>query len=152
MKKYIAFALVLCLTLTLACSCIKQPQLIEEVETVEELSSRVGFKMEVPSSAKYTTFSIIEDTIAQARFTFNSFIFIYRGSVLNSGNDLHEKGDKFMSTNTLELGDRTVLSVNSLEDGSRLVTWTYGGTNYSLFTQKSVSDDVFMELCDLIVK
>ncbi len=152
MKKCIAIVLVLCFALTLACSCIKQPQLIEQVETVEELSERVGFKMEVPSSAKYTTFSIIEKTTAEARFTFNSFIFIYRGSVLLSGNDLHEKGDKFISTNTLELDDRTVLTVNFLEDGSRLVTWYYGNTNYSLFTQKSVSDDVFLELCDLIVK
>ncbi len=152
MKRYILVATLICLILTLTCSCVKKPVLIEEVASAEELSERIGFTMAVPSTAKYTTFSIIENKIAQARFTFNSYIFIYRGSKLVSDNDLHEKGDKFEANTTLELGDRATLNVSTLADGSRLVTWNYNGTNHSLFAQKSVTDDMFLELCDLIVK
>ncbi len=152
MKRYISVAVLLCLILTFTCSCIKKPVLIEEVATADELSARVGFTVAVPSTAKYTTFSIIENTMAEARFTFNSFIFIYRGSKLTSGDALHGKGTDFIANTPLELGDRTTITVSSLADGSRLATWTYNGTNYSLFAQKAVTDDVFMELCDLIVK
>ena len=152
MKKYVSLAVIFCLVLTLACSCIKQPTLIEEVATADELSERVGFTMAVPSTAKYATFSIIETTTAEARFTFNSFIFIYRGSKLVSGDALHGKGTDFVANSPQELGDRTTITISSLTDGSRVATWTYNGTNYSLFAQKSVNDDVFMELCDLIVK
>jgi len=152
MKRYISIALLLCLTLTFFCSCIKQPTLIEEVASADELSARVGFTMSVPSTAKYTTFSIIETTTAEARFTFNSFIFIYRGSKISAGDALHGKGSDFVANTTLELDTRTTLTVSSMEDGSRVATWNYNGTNYSLFAQKAVTDDVFLELCDLIVK
>lgn len=152
MKRIVSLAALLCMVLSLCCSCIKQPTLIEEVASANELSERVGFTMAVPSTAKYATFSIIENTMAEARFTFNSFIFIYRGSKLASGDALHEKGTDFEANTTLELDDRTTLTVSSMSDGSRVATWTYNGTNYSLFAQKAVTDDVFLELCDLIVK
>ncbi len=142
----------LTLILTLACSCIKAPTLIEEVETADELSERLGFTMAVPSTAKYTTFSIIETTMGEVRFTFNSFIFIYRGSKISSDAALHEKGTDFEATSSIEVGERATVAISTYKDGSRVATWNYGGTNYSLFTQKSVPDDTFLELCDLIIK
>ena len=138
--------------LSLTVSCIKAPTLIEEVATADELTARAGFTMDIPKSAKYATFSIIETTTAEARFSFNSFIFVYRGSKLASGAALHQKGEDFAGNSTIEIGDRATVTISSLSDGSRVATWTYNGTNYSLFAQKSVSDDVFSELCDLLIK
>ncbi len=152
MKRYISLIAILVLILSLTASCIKAPTLIEEVATADELSARVGFTMAVPKSAKYTTFSIIETTIAEARFSFNSFIFVYRGSKIVAENALHGKGEEFQGNSTIEIGDRASVTISSLADGSRIAMWYYNGTNYSLFAQKAVPDDVFSELCDLIIK
>lgn len=152
MKRYISLVAILVLILSLTASCIKAPTLVEEVATAEELSERVGFTMAVPKTAKYTTFSIIETTTAEARFSFNSFIFVYRGSKILADISLHEIETAVEATSTIEIDERATVTIRSFTDGSRVAMWSYNGTNHSLFAQKPVPDDVFSELCDLIIK
>ena len=152
MKRYISIVAILVVILSLTASCIKAPTLVEEVATAEELTERVGFTMAVPSTAKYATYSIIETTTAEARFSFNSFIFVYRGSKLNADAALHQKEGEAEATSTIEIDDRATVTISSYPDGSRIASWNYNGTNYTLYAQKSVVDDVFSELCDLIIK
>jgi hypothetical protein len=133
-------------------SCSKKNQDVVEKQSDEEVAAAAGISFSVPDSAKYATYSVVNTHIGEARFTFNSIVFVYCGSKLSAGESLHRVKGKAITTTTLTIDTRATVSVDSYQEGWRLASWNYKGTNYSLFTEKAVSDDTITELCDLLIK
>ncbi len=152
MKKTILTILCVIILLISFCSCDKIDTKIEEVSSDTELSERIGFTIDVPETVKYETFTIIDNTVGQAKFTFNGYIFVYRGSKLSADASLYQIDSNVVGTVDLTIDTRAVVNVKSLENGGRVAVWNYNGTNYTLYAQKSASDDVFTELLDLLIK
>ena len=151
MKKIISVIIIMVLLLSLA-SCSEKTNDVVSAQSADEVASSVGISFSVPDSAKYATYSIINTHIGEARFTFNSVVFVYCGSKISAGESLHRVNGKVTTTTTLEIDTRATVSVDSYQEGWRLASWNYGGTNYTLFTEKAVSDDAITELCDLLIK
>lgn len=142
--------LLLCFSLV---SCSEETDKIEETDSAESLTEQIGFDMSIPATAKNAEFCIINSTIAEIRFSFNSIKYVYRGSKLYSNKQLHG-----MSVNganpdyTIDIGDRATVSIYYPSGGGTVVTWYIEGTYYSLTSVKGVNSDVVTELCDLIIK
>lgn len=122
------------------------------VATAEEVSAGIGASFTVPDTAKYATFTVTDQSIGEATFTFNGVNFVYRASKLSADKSLHGIDDDPTSENIITIDTRADVTVKIFEDYSQLATWRYNGTNYSLYMQKTVSDDTITELCDLLIK
>lgn len=152
MKKILSVLLCILIVLTLACSCEKKEEEVVAVSGAEEVADLVGISFSIPDTAKYTSFSVIKTFIGEARFTFNSIVFVYCGSKVSAEESLHRVEGDAVDLTSITIDTRATVSVTTFEGGSRVATWNYGGTNYSLYAEKAVSDDTITELCDLLIK
>lgn len=155
MKRITALLCAVLLVCTV-CSCSDEiitgkNETVEPVDNVETLCAAVGVDMPLPSTAKNITCSIVNDFIGQIEFTFNSIIYVFRASKVNSGELLHGI-DKIESTGTIEIGDRAEIETFTVKEGGRVAIWYIEGTSYSVTSVKTVSDDALTELCDLLIK
>ena len=151
MKKLVSVLLCVILLLSLG-SCTKKEQNIQTLSSAAEVSELLNISFLVPATAKYTTFTITDNELAQAHFTFNGFVFdMYASKVLSGKNLCSVKAD-YAGALSLEFDERASLTASSYTDGSRSCEWTKDGTNYFLYCHKSASDDVFLEICDVIIK
>ena len=151
MKRIISILSVIVILIAFS-SCSKKTPDVVEAESAEQVSATVGISFSIPESAKYASFNIVQTHIGEAKFTFNSVVFVYCGSKLSAGESLHRVQGNVMTTTTIQIDTRATVSVDSYEEGYRLASWNYMGTNYSLFSEKPVSDDLITELCDLLIK
>ena len=151
MKRIISIISIIIILLTLA-SCSEKTHDVVSAQSDEEVAASVGISFAVPDTAKYATYSIVNTHVGEAKFTFNSVVFTYCGSKISAGESLHRVGGKVMTTTSLTIDTRATVSVDSYKEGWRLASWNYKGTNYTLFTEKAVSDDTITELCDLLIK
>ncbi len=151
MKKIIS-ALLCVLLLFCIGSCAKKEQNIQTLSSAAEVAELLNIDFSVPATAKYTTFTITDNELAQAHFTFNGFVFdMYASKILLAKDMLSIKAQNIGAV-SLEFDERADLSVISYSDGSRGCEWTKDGTHYVLYCHKSASDDVFLEICDVIIK
>lgn len=151
MKKIIA-VLLICAAVFCIASCKKEDNTRVEMKSAEEVAAKIGADFVLPKSIKYPAFYVVEDVIGEAEFAFNGFVFTFRASKLKAGDSLYKKDDSVVGTSSFDIDTRATVTINSYSDGSRLATWHYKGTNHVLYTEKSANDDVFTELCDLLVR
>lgn len=143
---------IICMCALLFCvSCKKEDTGVVTLDSAEQISNTLGIDFKIPSTAKYYAFTVENDIVGKARFTFSGYIFELYASKVVSGDGLFQKSEKIDSTVGLEFDSRAQISVNSYSDGSRSAVWTKNGTNYLAFAQKPVTDDLFLELCDIII-
>lgn len=124
---------------------------VEEVESLENLCEQSGLEIKIPSTARNSEFRIINNYIAESKFSFNTVIFTYRASKITSGEQLSGIAEKAESETELDLGERAEVTVYTYKDGSREATWYVNGTYNSLYTENNATNDLLTEICDLIV-
>ncbi len=124
---------------------------VVEVQTIEELSSLSGIDIKIPSTARNTSFSIINSIIAKADYSYNSVLFTHRASKLSSGETLSGITIKASRESKLTFDDRAEITVIDYPSGAREAVWYVNGTYNSLYSEKSISDDLITEICDLII-
>ncbi len=158
MKKiFVALFAVLILLSNTACSdnVIVDVNINEEVtaqpDSAQTLSEQIGFDISAPATAKNVEYAIINDTIAQITFSFNSIIYEYRASKIYSGSQLHKKTLDENSQSELDIGQRATVELYRDTENGLIAQWSAGGTNYSLYSVKNVSEDAITELCDLLI-
>ena len=156
MKKIFSIALALVMLLSLG-SCSESTVPTGGEETVDadadedELSQRVGFDMSVPATAKNVECAVVNTTTGQITFSFNSIIYVLRGSKLVGGEQLHKKQADDSTHKQITVDERATVDLYTDRDGGRIAQWYVNGTNYALTSQKGVSDDALTELCDLLI-
>lgn len=126
-------------------------EVYEKCDSVESLCEQIGLDMQVPSTAKSIECAVINNTIGEITFSFNSVIYVYRGSKLEKGVQLHKKAYNESSCRDVPLGERASLEFYNSDEGGCIAQWYLNGTNYSVTAQKAVSDDALTELCDLLI-
>jgi len=156
MKKIFSFALAAVMLLSLgACSEGTVPAGGEETgdaaADTDELSERVGFEMSVPATAKNVECAVVNTTTGQITFSFNTVIYVLRGSKLVGGELLHKKRVDNSTHTQVSIGQRATVDLYTDRDGGRIAQWYINGTNYTLTSQKDVSNDALTELCDLLI-
>lgn len=156
MKKIFSFALTAVMLLSLgACSEGTVPaggeETVDAAADTEELSERVGFDMSVPATAKNVECAVVNTTTGQVTFSFNSIIYVLRGSKLVGGELLHKKRVDDSTHTQVSIGQRATVDLYTDRDDGRVAQWYVNGTNYTLTSQKDVSNDALTELCDLLI-
>ena len=156
MKKIFSFALAAVMLLSLgACSEGTVPaggeETVDAAADTDELSERVGFEMSVPATAKNVECAVVNTTTGQITFSFNTVIYVLRGSKLVGGELLHKKRVDNSTHTQVSIGQRTTVDLYTDRDGGRIAQWYINGTNYTLTSQKDVSNDALTELCDLLI-
>lgn len=156
MKRLLILTLVLILTICTFTSCSSGDALVyethENAESVESLSAQLGIDITVPSTARNVTCSIINGLIANVDFSFNTVLYNYRASKINSGALMSNVTGDITENGVIDIGDRAQVSTYTDEDGKRIAIWYKGGTHYVLSCAKAVSNDTLTELCDLLIK
>lgn len=156
MKKIFSFALAAVMLLSLgACSEGTVPaggeETVDAAADTDELSERVGFEMSVPVTAKNVECAVVNTTTGQITFSFNTVIYVLRGSKLVGGELLHKKRVDNSTHTQVSIGQRATVDLYTDRDGGRIAQWYINGTNYTLTSQKDVSNDALTELCDLLI-
>ena len=156
MKKIFSFALAAVMLLSLgACSEGTVPaggeETVDAAADTDELSERVGFEMSVPATAKNVECVVVNTTTGQITFSFNTVIYVLRGSKLVGGELLHKKRVDNSTHTQVSIGQRATVDLYTDRDGGRIAQWYINGTNYTLTSQKDVSNDALTELCDLLI-
>lgn len=156
MKKIFSFALAAVMLLSLgACSEGTVPaggeETVDAAADTDELSERVGFEMSVPATAKNVECAVVNTTTGQITFSFNTVIYVLRGSKLVGGELLHKKRVDNSTHTQVSIGQRATVDLYTDRDGGRIAQWYINGTNYTLTSQKDVSNDALTELCDLLI-
>lgn len=152
MRKIVSILLCLIIVFCVSACADKKEVEVQTLSSAEEVSELLNVAFAVPATAKYCAFTITDNIVGQAHFTFNGFVFDMYASKLLSGTDLHQNKADYSGAVSLDFDDRADISINSYSDGSRVCEWTKDGTNYAIYCQKSANDDVFTELCDVIIK
>lgn len=156
MKKIFSFALAAVMLLSLgSCSEGTVPaggeETVDAAADTDELSERVGFEMSVPATAKNVECAVVNTTTGQITFSFNTVIYVLRGSKLVGGEQLHKKRVDNSTHSQVGIGQRATVDLYTDRDGGRIAQWYIKGTNYTLTSQKDVSNDALTELCDLLI-
>lgn len=156
MKKIFSFALAAVMLLSLgSCSEGTVPaggeETVDAAADTDELSERVGFEMSVPATAKNVECAVVNTTTGQITFSFNTVIYVLRGSKLVGGEQLHKKRVDNSTHTQVSIGQRATVDLYTDRDGGRIAQWYINGTNYTLTSQKDVSNDALTELCDLLI-
>lgn len=153
MKKIIAIFTILILMLS---GCSKgtdaTADTIETAESLESLCTQVGVEINLPGTARYKEFFVVNSVVARVKYSFNSVFFTHSASKILSGEGLSGITDKIQSESSFTLDKRAELKYYTYENGRREAVWTKDGVNHSIYAEKNVSDDLLTELCDLVIK
>lgn len=156
MKKVFSVIIALLMVLTVSsCNDTVTPgdsqEISEPTDSAQTLSEQIGFEMSAPATAKNVECAVINNTVGEIKFSFNSIIYEFRGSKLLSGSELHKNTYNESTRNEISIGERASVELYTDVEGGRIAQWYLNGTNFSLCCQKSVSDDALTELCDLLI-
>ena len=153
MKKIIAILVILTLMLS---GCSKDTDTVQDTvetaESLEALCTQVGVEINVPSTARYQEYFVVNSVVARVNYSFNTVFFTHNASKVLSGTGLSGISDKIQYENSITLDNRAELKFYTYENGMREAVWTKNGVNHSICTEKNVTDDLLTELCDLVIK
>ncbi len=119
----------------------------QQVENREGLSA-LGIPMAEPEDAEDMVYYIIGGNTAEIRFVWEETSFAFRGAAGSVDPGVEEDWGAEASEIRLEYeGGELVLTCHQAENGARLATWTSGDFAYSLYTQGTLEQEDWEELC-----
>lgn len=118
------------------------PNPMEEVEN--ELSfEKIGVHMVLPKEAEEPSCFIINNEVADVKFTWKDAVYSYRAS--DTAEDFAGIFERFsddiivVSCGSAE--QETELQIKTTESGGRMAVWEWGSTKYTLYTASPVTDE-----------
>lgn len=115
---------------------------MKEVDNVLAFEG-IGVHMMLPKEAGDPSYYIINNEVADIHFTCGGVEYTYRAS--STAADFAGIFERFKDgavTETCGSGEqKTELLIRTTESGGRLASWSWGDTNYTLYTAGSASDE-----------
>ena len=163
-RKGILLAVALTALLAAGCGGKKEPVKTSEAETsapaetgtraesgtaTRELAfEAIGVHMVLPEGAEDTSFFIINQEVADARFSLDGVPYTYRAS--DTAEDFAGIFERFkdeaISLN-YDYGETSLeVLIKTTDSGGRLASWEWGSTKYTLYTAAQVDDDTITDL------
>ena len=123
------------------------PNPMAEVKDVLAFEA-IGVHMVLPEGAEDTSFFIINQEVADARFSLDGVPYTYRAS--DTAEDFAGIFERFKDeaiSRNYDYGEtsRDVL-IKTTDSGGRLASWEWGSTKYTLYTAAQVDDDTITDL------
>lgn len=131
------------------------PNPIQPIKTAAELADR-GFDIVLPAKAEEIEYSVINDTIAQARFTLSGHDWTLRtGQADEDTSGLHgERTSLSPLQETAHDGSAVTIQIESVDTGEELprlcASWELNGARYTLETSTE-DETTFRESCSTII-
>ena len=108
----------------------------------------IGVHMVLPEGAEDTSFFIINQEVADARFTLNGVAYTYRAS--DTAEDFAGIFERFKDeviSQNYDYGETSLeVRIKTTDSGGRLAAWEWGSTKYTLYTAAQVDDDTITNL------
>lgn len=108
----------------------------------------IGVHMVLPEGAEDTSFFIINQEVADARFTLNGVAYTYRAS--DTAEDFAGIFERFKDeviSQNYDYGETSLeVRIKTTDSGGRLAAWEWGSTKYTLYTAAQVDDDTITDL------
>lgn len=124
------------------------PNPMQEVANAAAFSD-IGISMDAPEGATDVKYYIINNELAQVNFTLGGFDYTYRASKTQT--DISGVFDTFADAFFMDYeadGATFTAAAQNASAGGRLVTWSAGGVNYSLWCALA-PDDAALSACVL---
>ncbi len=122
-----------------------------EKDSAMDIEDELGANVRVPDGATQVKYYVISNRIGQAGFTFQGNEFVARCSKELSGVELHGVNGKPLDGTVSVIIPEGSYNIYTYPEGVRLVTWTSGEVNYSLYTDTSASDDTIASVLETVV-
>lgn len=123
-----------------ATTAAELPNPMQPVENEKEFET-IGIHMVTPPDAENPLYFIISGAVAEIQFTKNGADYSFRAS--NTAEDFAGIFERFKEeTLTVEAStDQTEALIKTTESGGRLASWSWGETDYTLYTAASIEDE-----------
>lgn len=123
------------------------PNPMAEVKDVLAFEA-IGVHMVLPEGAEDTSFFIINQEVADARFSLDGVAYTYRAS--DTAEDFAGIFERFKDeaiTQNYDYGETSLeVLIKTTDSGGRLASWEWGSTKYTLYTAAQVDDDTITDL------
>lgn len=123
------------------------PNPMAEVKDVLAFEA-IGVHMVLPEGAEDTSFFIINQEVADARFSLDGVPYTYRAS--DTAEDFAGIFERFKDeaiTQNYDYGETSLeVLIKTTDSGGRLASWEWGSTKYTLYTAAQVDDDTITDL------
>ena len=160
-RKGILLAVALTALLAAGCGGKKEPVKTSEAETSApaETGTRaevkdvlafeaIGVHMVLPEGAEDTSFFIINQEVADSRFSLDGVPYTYRAS--DTAEDFAGIFERFKDeaiSRNYDYGETSLeVLIKTTDSGGRLASWEWGSTKYTLYTAVQVDDDTITDL------
>ncbi len=108
----------------------------------------IGVHMVLPEGAEDTSFFIINQEVADARFSLDGVAYTYRAS--DTAEDFAGIFERFKDeaiSRNYDYGETSLeVLIKTTDSGGRLASWEWGSTKYTLYTAAQVDDDTITDL------
>ena len=123
------------------------PNPMVEVEDVLAFEA-IGVHMVLPEGAEDTSFFIINQEVADARFSLDGVPYTYRAS--DTAEDFAGIFERFKDeaiSRNYDYGETSLeVLIKTTDSGGRLASWEWGSTKYTLYTAAQVDDETITDL------
>ena len=123
------------------------PNPMAEVKDVLAFEA-IGVHMVLPEGAEDTSFFIINQEVADARFSLDGVAYTYRAS--DTAEDFAGIFERFKDeaiSRNYDYGETSLeVLIKTTDSGGRLASWEWGSTKYTLYTAAQVDDDTITDL------
>lgn len=123
------------------------PNPMEEVEDPQDFE-KIGVHMIAPPDGTEFKYFIINGEVAEMQFTMDEAVYIWRAS--DTAEDfagIFERFKEEIITEEYTDGTYSVqIEIKSTDSGSRLASWAWGSTKYTLYTPNKVTDAAIKDM------
>ena len=123
------------------------PNPMAEVKDVLAFEA-IGVHMVLPEGAEDTSFFIINQEVADARFSLDGVAYTYRAS--DTAEDFAGIFERFKDeaiSRNYDYGETSLeVLIKTTDSGGRLASWEWGSTKCTLYTAAQVDDDTITDL------
>ena len=123
------------------------PNPMAEVKDVLAFEA-IGVHMVLPEGAEDTSFFIINQEVADARFSLDGVAYTYRAS--DTAEDFAGIFERFKDeaiAQNYDYGETSLeVLIKTTDSGGRLASWEWGSTKYTLYTAAQVDDETITDL------
>lgn len=122
------------------------PNPMEEVKDILAFED-LGIHMVLPEKAKDAQFFLISQAVADVEFTLDGISYSYRASrTAEDFAGIFERFEDSVITEKYGEGEQsTEVTIKTTQSGGRLASWSWGETDYTLYTSSQMEDEAITQ-------